>query len=887
MLAGISLGQQPGIEVSGFDCGDCHGATGWNVLEFSGFSHQSTGFPLEGAHRAQPCYQCHQGVTLIEKHQFQTANTECTSCHLDIHQSTLGEECTFCHEFTSWQVTQKTFNHETTRFPLQGAHRSIACDECHTEKPMTKFNFVDTDCFACHKSDYDRALEPSHVLARFNRDCQICHSDRRPGWRPSLFSHADTDFPLTGVHMVTECADCHLEGQFKGTPITCQDAICHLDDFNTTTAPNHLTYDYPEEYCEECHVTLGWTPSDYEHTIDFACSSCHIPDFQQALNPVHNVENGFTIQCEDCHDGVETWAGAQFDHAGVQDGTCASCHISNYNATTNPNHTTFGFTTNCSLCHGSTQSWTYNVSYDHSQNNSPPCADCHLSDYYGTSTSANPDTPDHQGLGLSTDCTICHGIPPTATWTDVTFSHSSVSAIPCADCHLNQYINTTDPDHSANNFSTDCELCHGSTVAWRTDVSFDHSLIVNNSPPCVDCHLPEYNNLPNSTYPNAPDHADLGLTTDCTVCHNSTADWTDVTFSHASVSSLLCADCHLNQYNNTTDPDHAASGFTIDCTQCHTSTTDWTAVTFDHNLVTVPCSDCHMPDYNNTVNSTNPDVPNHVDSGFTTDCTQCHASTSDWTDVNFDHASVTVPCADCHMPDYNNLPNTTYPNAPNHADLGLSTDCSICHNSTSDWTDVTFSHASVSAIPCADCHLNQYNNTTDPNHSVSGFSTECTLCHGSTNSWTENVTFDHTNISQLCTDCHLEDYNSATNPNHISQQYPTTCEDCHSTDAWTPATFDHDGAWFPIYSGKHDNEWSTCTAECHINPADYDVFSCGLNGVCHDHDRTSMDSEHLGEVSGYVYESNACYDCHPNGTEGDDGGDDIRGWRRTVKRIRK
>jgi len=831
IILSVALGQQSAIEVSGYDCGDCHGATGWDILEFSGFSHQSTGFLLEGAHAAQPCYACHTGNTLSEKHQFQDVNTVCSSCHLDIHQSTLGEDCTFCHEFTSWQVTQKTFNHETTRFPLQGAHRGIACDQCHTEHPMTRFDFVDTDCFACHQTDYNRALNPSHVLARFNRDCRICHTDHRAGWRPSLFDHADTDFLLTGVHIVTECAECHINGQFEDTPESCQAANCHFNDFQTTDSPNHMIYGYPEQYCEECHVTLGWTPSIYTHTIDYACSSCHIPDFQNALNPIHNVENGFSTNCEGCHVDVESWAGATFDHSNVEIGSCASCHLSNYNATTSPNHSAAGFSTNCTLCHQSTSDW-QQVLFDHDPAITIPCSDCHMSDY--NETASNPSIPNHVDSGFSTDCTQCH--TSTSDWAQINFDHTSVSI------------------------------------------------------PCADCHMPDYNNLPNATYPNAPNHAELGLTTDCTICHNSTSDWTDVTFSHTSVDNLPCADCHLNQYNNTTDPDHGASGFTTDCTQCHTSTSDWTQVNFDHNLVTVPCADCHMPDYNNTANSSNPDVPNHVDTGFTTDCTQCHVSTSDWSQVDFNHATVTAPCADCHMPDYNNLPNATYPDAPNHADLGLSTDCTICHNSTTDWTDVTFTHTSVSDIPCADCHLNQYNNTTDPNHSASGFSTDCTLCHNSTSDWLD-VTFDHSNISQPCADCHLEDYNSAINPNHISQQYPTTCEDCHTTTSWTPADFDHDTQYFPIYSGKHDNEWSTCTAECHINPSEYSVFSCGLNGVCHEHDRASMDDKHQGEVSGYVYESNACYNCHPDGTEeggdGDEGGDIIRDWRDHIKRIRK
>ncbi len=294
-----------------------------------------------------------------------------------------------------------------------------------------------------------------------------------------------------------------------------------------------------------------------------------------------------------------------------------------------------------------------------------------------------------------------------------------------------------------------------------------------------------------------------------------------------------------------------------------------------------------MPEYNDLPNTTYPNAPNHVDLNLPTDCTLCHNSTSDWTQVTFNHDAVTaIACSDCHMPEYNDLPNTTYPNAPNHAGLNLPTDCTLCHNSTSDWTDETMNHTSVNSIACVDCHQSDYDNTTNPNHNANGYSTVCQTCHGSVTSWTENVTFDHTNISQPCWDCHQSDYNSANH--HSAQQYPTSCGDCHTTTYWSPADFNHDNQWFPIYSGEHNNRWSTCTAECHMNASDFSVFGCGLNGICHAHNQSSMDSEHSGEVSNYVYSSDACYNCHPDGTEGDDGGDDIiKKWRQGVKRIIK
>ena len=115
-----------------------------------------------------------------------------------------------------------------------------------------------------------------------------------------------------------------------------------------------------------------------------------------------------------------------------------------------------------------------------------------------------------------------------------------------------------------------------------------------------------------------------------------------------------------------------------------------------------------------------------------------------------------------------------------------------------------------------------------------------------------------------CVACHQNDYNQANDPNHVSAGFPTTCESCHTTSSWDGATFDHDGSYFPIYSGKHRNKWASCST-CHVVPSNYAVFECT---VCHEHRRSEMDSEH-DDVGGYVYQSQACYNCHPTG-EADD-----------------
>jgi hypothetical protein len=119
-------------------------------------------------------------------------------------------------------------------------------------------------------------------------------------------------------------------------------------------------------------------------------------------------------------------------------------------------------------------------------------------------------------------------------------------------------------------------------------------------------------------------------------------------------------------------------------------------------------------------------------------------------------------------------------------------------------------------------------------------------------------------VAAECVSCHRADYDATTDPNHASAGFPTDCASCHGTAGWSGAAFDHDGLFFPIYSGKHRGKWSSC-ADCHVNPTNYSAFECIL---CHEHsNRNEVDNKHDG-VSGYSYTSSACYRCHPDGRSG-------------------
>jgi hypothetical protein len=115
-----------------------------------------------------------------------------------------------------------------------------------------------------------------------------------------------------------------------------------------------------------------------------------------------------------------------------------------------------------------------------------------------------------------------------------------------------------------------------------------------------------------------------------------------------------------------------------------------------------------------------------------------------------------------------------------------------------------------------------------------------------------------------CIDCHRVEYETVASPDHVAGGFSTECQECHNTMAWTPATMtDHD-AFFPIFSGTHNNVWNECST-CHTDLSNNRIFNC-LG--CHEHRQTAMDSRHVG-MAGYSYVSNACLSCHPTGDAGE------------------
>lgn len=315
------------------------------------------------------------------------------------------------------------------------------------------------------------------------------------------------------------------------------------------------------------------------------------------------------------------------------------------------------------------------------------------------------------------------------------------------------------------------------------------------------------------------------------------------------------------------------SNFEISCSVCH-SPKGWEwdreIYSFDHNSTKFPlegqhtslnCRLCH---------------PTLVFSDAKTDCFSCH------TDMH--NQTVGIDCARCHKPESWIVENITDIHRQSRFPLQgphFMANCQECHPSAS------LLQFEPVGVECINCHIQDYQSAANPNHVLENFSIECIDCHLMTAFTWGGSGYNHTffplteghavsdcnrchdkanysNISSECFYCHETDFNSTINPNHITAGISTDCMGCHTTmPGWKPAGFKiHDAQFFPIFSGKHNNEWNSCI-ECHTNPTNYAVFSCL---ECHEHRREKMDDKHSGK-DGYEYSSLACLECHPTGDE--------------------
>ncbi|HSA60757.1 MAG TPA: hypothetical protein VLE03_00835 [Nitrospiraceae bacterium] len=536
------------------------------------------------------CTKCHKRFD-------KAAQTSlCLDCHKDVRkdvelkQGSHGRfkeqrECKECHTEHKGRteniapITEQTFEHERTDFPLRGAHanaKKVECKACH--KPKIKYREAPSECYSCHKKD-------DKHKGKVGSACADCHSDRN--WKDIRFDHDTTRYKLRNKHVEVPCKDCHANDRYKETPMDCYS--CHKKD------DKHKGQEGTK--CEECHDDRSWKKTPFDHN--------------KARFPL--MGKHATVECKKCHQ-TPAFKDAPSD--------CYSCHKKD-----DKHKGTYG--DKCETCHGESDWKT--ITFDHDLHSKYPlrgrhvttkCESCHKGQLYKDKTpvdcyACHKKDDKHKGC-FSEKCESCH---TERDWKVLLFEHDRDTSYllkgyhrktKCDSCHTGTLYKDKTPtechtchkkdDIHRSNFGTKCEKCHDEHK-WKT-IAFDHDrdtkyplLGKHRTTNCESCHA---GRLYQDKTPTA-----------CYACHKND----DV---HRRRLGTECQDCHSLRGWKLWDFDHdTRTKFKLDgghkgldCYACHSRRMD-KKVTASSS-----CVSCHKKD-------------DKHDGSFGAQCDRCH-ETSFW-----------------------------------------------------------------------------------------------------------------------------------------------------------------------------------------------------------------------------------------------------------------
>jgi hypothetical protein len=565
------------------------------------------------------------------------------------------------------------FNHQSTGFPLTGAHEQAQCQTCHVRGI---FKGTPKQCDQCHTQGSQRAstAKPANHVQTANL-CSQCHTSTVT-WSGVRFSHAEVK-PGT-------CATCHGISA-TGKPANHVQTTLSCDTCHRTAAwipasggalPSGHRPIIAGAACSTCHV--GGASTFTHPSVASGCASCHngINARAKKSDAIHNFAG--TNACETCHKSTVSFTGALFSHASVTPGSCANCHNgSNPPAVGKP---TTGHVVTAAACDT-----------------------CHRTSAWIPATSGGALPSGHRPIVAGTACSTCH------VGGASTFTHPSV-ATGCASCHNGIYARAKKSDAIHNFAGTNaCETCHKSTASF-TGALFSHTYVTPGS--CANCH-------------SKPATGHVTTTAACDTCHRTTA-WIPSFFNHSgSGIAGNCISCH----NGTTatgknaKPNHILTS--LQCDVCH-RTTSWLPATFNHaNVQTAGvCSTCHNG------SSARGKTNTVIHAQTTAQCDGCHRSTVDWKQAPLNHTLVTTinNCGTCH----NGL-NPPAVGKPATGHFATQRQCDQCHTSTATWTTVRHTHTSPayythsSSATCRTCHTG---NNEVIAYKFAAYTPACAACHG-------------------------------------------------------------------------------------------------------------------------------------------------------------
>jgi hypothetical protein len=755
-----------------------------------GFFEQSPG-PLTAAHAALEgqgkCTECHTSGKNL-------ANDKCLACHdhdnmrrriasgrgFHVSPRVSGKQCWLCHgehkgrAFDGMGFAKiggiAAFDHAQTGWPLDGAHKRLKCETCHTTKNRVGqrlFLGNAETCAGCH-----RKVSPHGRMTAETEKCERCHGTEV--WKPVLakltFDHNDPKqarYPVVGLHAEVACIKCHpgvagaTSAAKKGpvwkvkTPFgDCKQ--CHAKD-EPATHRGHL---FELKRCDACHSEKRkWKEFVFDHAkrTKFALTGKHAE-----------------IDCYTCHKARVT---------AKPERTCESamCH-----ARDNKHQERFKAFPSCATCHNTVR-WKPDNVFAHNtltkfkltgKHAVATCRNCHRGETPNVFEKFAPriqcmechkhkDVHDHQFT--SAQCANCHkpGVRNAGVKSELVDEvHGPKSRFPldgghvnvaCVKCHPKEGPNANNvwkvsmqcgpachPDKlHKGSLGNDCQRCHEGGYWKATD--FDHDrdskfplVGFHKTTGCLNCH-------PNRLFkPTA---------SECFSCHARDD-------AHASALGQQCEKCHeptgRSLFDHNTKSNYPLTGkhTQVVCEACHPS--------IQFKPVPSDCYGCHEKD----------DVHKGT-YGFL--CEMCHSvkgwqQTAPVHDVgNFRLAGMHdhVPCERCHGPTMRPLAGTGEfcINCHRQDDIhhnALGPRCGECHNQWG-FAPSTFLHSNVG------CDLRAV-------HRVQ----PCESCHRGGN---------YTALSPTCVSCHRKDALAAAQRHmdmaHLSY---TACATCHNANYWNPQT---------------------------------------------------------------------------------------------------
>ncbi|MEM1452431.1 MAG: hypothetical protein AAGI22_25225 [Planctomycetota bacterium] len=477
-------------------CRECHAAGSTHSLE----AHRG---PAAQRPDARACSECHDvphkrwfvngaagrnGVKAPAQLTGMAANVLCSDCHKPHHVTFQDDSELLTHE-----------QHAASLFLLDEPHHEVSCDACHdptltyTERyPGRK----QEQCIACHddihRGQFDGlAFASTETFPGGDVDeagCLVCHA--KTHFAPTtfdVFAHEDTDLPLEGAHVETDCNACHeLDAQgtrvFHGVEHTCES--CHEDShlgfFDARLAQNPPVPFHGD--CARCHDPNGFSPvdpADFDHHFwtgyplegahaQTDCATCHEPSDEpdvtgRSLGRVSEVY-GEVQGCFTCHDDV---------HEGLFDRKEVPARVEGRK--------------DCARCHTPTSFRELPHGFEHGTWTGWELKDSHA----------------------EADCTACHA--PLRRPDEIGRTWGRAAGRECSACHQSPHGDQFDVP-----FKKECTECHQSARAFSV-LRFNHDL--------------------DSRFPLDDAHEEVA----CKECHKLD---TEAGFIRYRPLPMECVDCH-------------------------------------------------------------------------------------------------------------------------------------------------------------------------------------------------------------------------------------------------------------------------------------------------------------------------------------------------------